>query len=178
MRWQSLFTVLLVASQALAQDDPAAELARRVNLHRAGLGLPAIPWSPALAQVAQAHVDDLERNPPAGTCNGHSWSPSRRWKACCYTDDHAKAACMWNKPREITAGAYPGDGFEIWAWRSGRMSVDFAIEGWVGSPAHHEVIANRGPWAAVRWQAMGVAVSAHYAVAWFGREPDGTTIGQ
>lgn len=175
-RWLLLLAMLPLACGA--QDDLAAELLRRINQHRAGLGLPPIPGSPALTQVAQAHVDDLERNPPAGACNGHSWSPSRRWKACCYTDDHAKAACMWNKPREITGGAYPGDGFEIWAWRSGRMTVEFAIEGWTTSPAHHDVIANRGPWAAVRWQAMGAAVSTRYAVVWFGREPDGTTIGR
>lgn len=167
--------LLLAALPAAAQDRSgsiADELLRRLNAYRAQRGLEPIPRSPALTRVAEAHVADLERNPPTGTCNGHSWSPSRQWKACCYTDDHAKAACMWNKPAEITGGAYPGQGFEIWAWRSGRMTVDFAIEGWKGSVPHHQVLTNQGPWAAYRWRAMGTAISEHYAVVWFGMEPD------
>ena len=31
----------------------------------------------------------------------------------CYTWDHANAAGMWNKPREITNYQYLGNGFEI-----------------------------------------------------------------
>lgn len=167
---------LLVATLAAAAQDRgssnADELLRRLNAYRAQRGLEAIPRSPALTRVAEAHVADLERNPPVGSCNGHSWSPSRQWKACCYTDDHAKAACMWNKPAEITGGAYAGQGFEIWAWRSGRMTVDFALDGWKGSVPHHQVLINQGPWAAYRWRAMGAAISERYAVVWFGMEPD------
>ena len=47
---------------------------------------------------------DLERHPPSGQCNTHSWSANARWSACCYTRDHAQARCMWDKPREISRG--------------------------------------------------------------------------
>lgn len=169
----ALSAVLPAAAQDRA-DTPVDELIRRLNAYRLQQGLEAVPRSPLLTRVAEAHVADLERNPPRAPCNGHSWSPSRQWKACCYTDDHAKASCMWNKPAEITAGAYPGQGFEIWAWRSGRMTVDFALEGWKGSGPHHQVLVNQGPWASVRWRAMGAALSEHHAVVWFGMEPDPT----
>jgi uncharacterized protein YkwD len=160
------------AIAAAQRRADAAELLRLLNAYRVQRGLHAVPVSPSLTQVAEAHVADLERNPPAGMCSGHSWSPSRQWKACCYTDDHAKAACMWEKPREITAGAYPGYGYEMWAWRSGRMTLEFALEGWKNSPPHHEMLASLGPWKAQPWLAMGVAVSQHHAVVWFGTDPD------
>lgn len=160
------------AVAAVQRRADAAELLRQLNAYRLQRGLHAVPMSPSLTQVAEAHVADLERNPPAGACSGHSWSPSRQWKACCYTDDHAKAACMWEKPREITAGAYVGYGYEMWAWRSGRMTLEFAIEGWKNSPSHHEMLASLGPWKQQPWLAMGVAVSQHHAVVWFGTDPD------
>lgn len=159
-------------AQTQQPEQLADELLRTLNQYRVSRGLQPVPLSPSMTRVARAHVADLERNPPQGVCNGHSWSPSRRWKACCYTDDHAKAQCMWDKPREITGGVYPGSGFEIWAWRSGKMTLQFAVEGWKGSPAHHDVLINKGPWATVPWRAMGAAVSEHYAVVWFGSEDD------
>lgn len=173
LRHNLLAMLLAMAGAAGAQDlDAARELMRRLNDYRVSKGLQPVPVSPLLLRVAEAHVLDLERNPPVGACNGHSWSPSRQWKACCYTDDHVKAQCMWDKPVEITQGAYRGQGFEIWAWRTGAMTVDFALEGWKGSPAHHAVVLSQGHWAQMPWQAMGAAISQHFAVVWFGPLPD------
>lgn len=79
---------------------------------------------------------------------------------------------MWNKPREITAGRYPGFGFEILAWHSRHMTPAIALNQWQRSSLHNDLIVNQGTWTNTRWQAVGAAVSKHYAVVWFGREPD------
>jgi uncharacterized protein YkwD len=165
----------MVAGQAIAQGirkQESTELLQRLNAYRAQNGLERIPTSPAMTAVAEAHVLALEANPPTGVCNGHSWPSSKLWKECCYTDDHAKAQCMWDKPKEITAGRYQGAGFEIWAWRSGQMTLEFAIEGWKSSAPHNDVLVNKGPWAKITWRAAGAAVSQRYAVVWFGMDSD------
>lgn len=144
-----------------------------INAYRAERGLPAIPLSPSLTRVAEAHAQDLESaSTRPAQCNLHSWSGAGRWTACCYTDDHAKAACMWAKPREITGGAYPGDGFEIAHSGSAGVTPESALSGWQTSPGHHDVMLNRGTWASMPWRAMGVAVTAHHALVWFGKEAD------
>ena len=76
---------------------------------------------------------------------------------------------MWDKPREITRGSYAGDGFEISAWHSDRMTPTQALESWKRSSPHLSVILNRGNWSNIAWQAMGGAVSGRYAVVWFGK---------
>ena len=170
----ALLTIMLVGpatAQGIRKPE-SNELLQRLNAYRAQKGLERIPNSPALTAVAEAHVLSLEANPPAGVCNGHSWPPSKLWKECCYTDDHAKAQCMWDKRKEITGGRYQGAGFEIWAWRSGQMTLEFVLEGWKSSALHHDVLVNKGPWSKVTWQAAGAAVSQHYAVVWFGMDPD------
>jgi hypothetical protein len=159
-------------------NDPTPEapapttLASLINQYRVAQGLSAIPVSVSLTRVAEAHVADLEKNAPTGTCNLHSWSNQGNWSSCCYTGDHAAAQCMWDKPREITNGVYKGDGYENAAWNSGVMTAAGALEQWKSSPAHLDVILNRGIWANSQWKAIGAAVSAHYAVVWFGKETD------
>ena len=175
-RLRLLVAVFLIAAvDAAAQvsaASPAAQLVMQVNAHRLEQGLAAIPLSASLTRVAQAHVRDLEASHPAGACNAHSWSDRGDWTPCCYTADHAQAQCMWDKPREITRGAYPGNGFEIAFWTSGRVNPDEAMNRWKASPGHHGVMLNQGVWAGSRWRAIGVAVSAHYAVVWFGEEAE------
>jgi uncharacterized protein YkwD len=167
-----LSLISLGASGQEVSQTPAERLASLVNEYRGEQSLHSIPISPSLTQVAEAHVKDLERNRPVGACNGHSWSPAGDWSACCYTADHAQAKCMWDKPREITRGAYKGAGFEIFYWTGGRATPEGALSSWKSSPGHHGVILNHGVWSTSRWQAVGVAISEHYAVIWFGQEPD------
>lgn len=159
-------------AQTIAASPPADRLAGLINGFRVAQGLTAIPVSPLLIEVAQAHVQDLEQALPAGRCNGHSWSSAGDWRACCYTADHAQAQCMWDKPREITRGAYAGPGFEIVFWAGGNATPEMAFERWKSSAGHLDVILNRGVWSRLHWQAMGVAVSAHHAAVWFGESPD------
>jgi uncharacterized protein YkwD len=162
------------------QDLDEADLARMVNDYRADNGLPPVPLSRSLNAVARAHVRDLMANRPdtgtgfgRGRCNMHSWSSAGRWTPVCYTRDHAQATAMWSKPREITRGAYPGNGYEIAYWFSGRVTPEIALDGWIGSRSHNDLLVEDGPWRNADWQAMGVGIYGSYAVVWFGQEPDG-----
>jgi hypothetical protein len=164
---------------AAYQRAEEAELARLVNRYRADVGLPPVPLSRSLGAVAEAHVRDLMEHHPdsatgfgSGRCNMHSWSSAGRWTPVCYTPDHARASAMWSKPREITRGAYTGNGYEIAYWYGGRITPEIALYGWQDSPAHNDLIVEDGQWRGADWQAMGVGIYGSYAVVWFGKEPD------
>jgi hypothetical protein len=182
-----LLTVALLAPPAVAsaQGVPGtigscltaqeATLADLVNGHRAGHGLPPVPVSRALSTVGQWHVWDLGSNAPAvGACNMHSWSSARPalWSAVCYTPDHAQAAGMWNKPREISGNVYTGIGYELSAGGGLAITPSLALALWQGSPGHNTVILNQGSWAGRTWRAMGVGLAGGYAVLWFGEQSD------
>lgn len=146
----------------------ARELYDLMMAYRATEGLPSIPVSIALSQVAQSHVWDSNTNMPAGgSCNLHSWSDTSPWTGCCYTSDHAQAECMWRKPREFTS--YTGNGYEISA--SGTSDPERALQLWQGSSGHDDVIMNRGIWDAP-WGAIGLAIEGGSAHVWFGREAE------
>jgi len=92
---------ILFSFSAFAQIDKAkAEaIAKLINAYRAEKKLPNIPFSSKLTEVAELHAMDLMAHPPKGDCNMHSWSDQEKWEGCCYTDDHKKASCMWDKPK-------------------------------------------------------------------------------
>ena len=149
--------------------SPSQQLAETINEYRASKGLPRVAVSPLLNEVAQLHVEDLENNSPdRGECNMHSWSKSKQWSSCCYTDNHSNVSCMWDKPREITNNRYSGNGYEIAAWSSNTITPSYALDLWKKSKGHHDVILNRGIWNRATWRSIGVAMSDHYAVVWFG----------
>lgn len=151
----------------------SSTMAEVINQYRQAQGLPAVSISTSLTLVAEAHVNDLQyANPVGGNCNLHSWSNQGNWSSCCYTDDHAQAECMWNKPTQITGGLYTGNGYEISAWYSNKMTPNRALESWKSSEGHHDVILNRNTWKNITWNAVGGAVSENYAVVWFGKELD------
>jgi uncharacterized protein YraI len=145
-------------------------LINAINQYRVDNGLGAIPISPSLCIVAEAHVNDLRDNAPhtAPTCNLHSWSDQGNWSACCYTPDHAQAWCAWNKPSELTD--YQSNGYEI-AY-SGPDDTQLAVTTWAGSSGHNAMILNLGIWADLQWQAIGAAQHDGYAHVWFGTDPD------
>lgn len=150
-----------------------------VMAYRASLSLPPIPLSPSLSYVAKTHVRDLEKHSSSvhGRCNMHSWSADGPWTACCYTDDHAQAKCMWYKPKELTG--YTGYGFEISAMISGiAMTPERAIRIWQLSPGHNAVMINSGSWRRTPWNAIGVGIYRRYAVIWFGQENDPCSAGE
>ena len=125
-----------------------------------------------LCTVGAIHTEDLAKNKPdaAPECNLHSWSDAGPWSACCYTADHAKAKCMWDKPKELTV--YPGNGYENAAASGGAITPAQALDLWKGSPAHNEVILNEGIWKDFPWGAVGAGFYEGYAVLWFGVEAD------
>lgn len=156
-------------------------MADLVNDYRAQNGLPPVRLSKALTAVAQWHTLDTEHAHDVSgvwgsdsSCSIHSWYgvPGSSYRKCCYTADHAKAACMWNKPKELSGGAYTGAGFENAA--VGYSSVKAAVEGWKSSSGHNRVILNKGTWADTHWKAMGVGVDpvlrSYYL--WFGQDAD------
>jgi len=153
--------------------DPGADavaLAQLINDYRARIKLPRIAISPALSKVAQAHLRDLNKYKPdhGDRCNMHSWSTDGKWSACCYDGSRGAQKCMWAKPHEIAG--YRSPGYEIAASAAG-ITPDQALKQWQTSPAHHEVMINRGIWTKP-WGALGVAIEGDYAVAWFGEQPD------
>lgn len=151
-------------------SEQERSLHRLINEYRSASGLPAIPLSKSLTVVAQIHAQDLDTNPPEGSCNMHSWSDSGSWTSCCYTPDHAQAACMWNKPRELTN--YSGVGYEISYMHSWAATPSEALAGWKSSSGHNSVIMNLGTWASINWRSVGVGIFGNYAVVWFGEETD------
>ena len=166
--------ILVFSSIAKAQSEvdsaKAQQLFQQINAYRKSLKLSAIPQSPKLTKVAELHAKDLSQHPPEADCNLHSWSAHGSWKPCCYTRDHANAACMWDKPKEIAG--YQGQGFEIAHRSTAGATPEGALSGWKRSPGHHEVMINKGQWSRVEWKAMGVAVFGEYAVVWFGMLED------
>lgn len=181
-----LWALMLASATPLpATGGEVEHLATLINQFRHDHGLPPIATSSALTEVADAHARDLEHNRPdlamdarGRPCNMHSWSAASGSTPVCYTPDHAQAEMMWNKPREITRGRYPGTGFEIAARHSIGMDAVLAVDLWRGSPDHLDVILEQGPWRGARWQAMGVSIDGQFAVIWFGKTPDATTIAQ
>jgi hypothetical protein len=177
--------VPLVHAQAVPPNTASClsvaetELAALTNAYRQQNSLAALPVSFSLSSVAQWHVWDLHANSPdGGSCNLHSWSNARPalWQPMCYTADHAQAAQMWNKPRQVTANVYNANGYEIASGFGGSISASQALNLWKASPAHNAVILNSGIWAPFPWHAMGVGLHQGYAVIWFGElvDPLGT----
>jgi hypothetical protein len=167
------------------QDDDCAipgsgaTLCTLINDYRQANGLPTIPISKALTAVSVAHTWDLYWNEPdlPAACNLHSWSnnpPANvMWSDCCYTSDHAQAACMWNKPSEITDTwtiQYNAYGYEISA--GGTQNPVTCLNLWKGSASHNDVILNQGMWATHPWQAIGCSASLNSCSAWFGESTD------
>jgi hypothetical protein len=158
--------------ECLSEDETT--LAQLMNEYRVAEGLQPIPVTVSLTAVSQWHVWDLDVNQPTGgDCNLHSWSDGSLWTPVCYTADHANARGMWDKPREITANTYTGNGFEIAYWSSGTATPAGALSGWKNSSGHNDVILNAGIWASYNpWPAMGVGMRDGYAVIWFGDKSD------
>ncbi len=145
--------------------------------YRKAKGLGPIRISAQLSQVAQAHARDLAENykfDVKNKCNPHSWSSKGKWSSCCYTNDHKKAQCMWDKPREIAG--YESAGYEIAYYSSAGASAEEGLEGWKKSPSHNPLIVNEGIWNKVDWKGVGVGVYKEYGVVWFGELEDKSPI--
>jgi uncharacterized protein YkwD len=144
--------------------------------YRRTKGLPPIPLSAKLTQVAQTHTRDLSDHytfDANNKCNPHSWSDKGTWTSCCYTPDHKEAACMWQKPKEIAG--YEGNGFEIAFYSSAGATPKEGLDGWKASPGHNPLLINTGIWKDVKWNAIGISLYKSYGLVWFGEVGDDVT---
>lgn len=144
--------------------------------YRKEKGLPSIPISAKLTQVAQTHARDLMTNykfDVDNKCNPHSWSKKGKWSACCYTNDHKQAKCMWDKPKEIAG--YEGAGYEIAYYSSKGATAEEGLDGWKKSPGHNPLIINEGMWEKAKWKSIGIGFFGEYGIVWFGEVADETT---
>ncbi len=156
-------------------------LAALINAYRVQNGKRAHPLSRTMMTVAGAHVADLTENPSidSGRCVPHSWSRENGllWSGCCYTVDHAQAGCMWDKPRELSAGLdmiqYTGNGYEIAMRGYDGNTPEQVLEAFVASPPHRAVILSASGWEFLDTApAMGAAMRGKYSVVWFGDSRD------
>jgi len=168
-----IFILSLFQNEVFAQqlNEEEKKLYSLLMDYRKEKGLPIIPLSQSLTFVAQTHAKDLnDTHPDVFPCNMLSWSSKGPGILCCYTSDHAKAECMWSKPKELTS--YTGNGFEISYGSFGSMATALgAIGGWKKSARHNAVIINQGVWKEP-WNAIGLGIYQGYAVVWFGNEKD------
>jgi hypothetical protein len=160
-------------------SDEEQKLARLIHDYRSKHGLVPTSITYSLTQVAKVHVRDLHENflvtvpqSPGLGCNLHSWSSKGNWTPVCYRPDYALAATMWNKPREITANMYTGNGYELAYWSSIPATASRILTGWQQSPPHQAVLLETGGWQQKRWPAMGVGIHGQFAAVWFGDRPD------
>lgn len=174
-----IFVILMLmgmpgpAEEEVCVTEEEKKLYEMIMEYRKSKKLKPIPYSAKLTRVAQAHVRDLAANfdyENRGECNPHSWSDKGKWSPCCYTNDHSKAACMWDKPKEISG--YEGAGYEIAYFSSGGASAAEGLEGWKKSPGHNPLLINSGSWEKLQWQSIGIGIYEQYAVVWFGEQED------
>jgi hypothetical protein len=158
-------------------SDYEQALFEELNRYRAQHKLPALVLSHSLTLVAQTHCRDLQINQPhrRSNCNMHSWSNKGPWSACCYTPDHRRSSCMWQKPSELTP--YKSDGFEIAFYSTARYAnasafAADAVQNWSKSKGHNDVIINKGTWRNVEWKAVGIGHYGEFATVWFGETTD------
>lgn len=165
-----------LSCDAIELSDDEYALYREIMNERARHGLHQIPLSAALTEVAQIHADDAVAFPDIfqGQCNLHSWNSSRHWTGCCYTADHSKASCMWDKPQEIAGFRAPG--YEI-AYR-GSHAPSGMLDLWLESSGHRDVILNRETWQDRPWESIGIGISERdddnlrFAYVWFSERRD------
>lgn len=165
------------SDEAVCLSEEEKKLYDQIMLYRKSKHLKPIPFSAKLTKVAQTHVRDLEANfdyDTRGECNPHSWSDKGKWTSCCYTSDHAQAACMWSKPREISG--YEGEGYEIAYYSSEKASAIEGLDGWKKSAGHNPLLINSGTWSKLEWKSIGVGIYGKYGVVWFGQGEDKSRI--
>jgi len=144
-----------------------------INIYRGENKLSSIKSSDKLNLVAQLHASNLQKYyKDLKRCNLHSWveEKGKPWKTCCYTDNHSNAKCMWEKPMQIAK--YKGNGYEIAAYSSDSINAEMALNMWIQSKGHNDVMLNKGIWKKINFKGIGIGISGNYAVVWFGEYED------
>lgn len=108
-------------------------VADRVNAHRASVGCPPLQWSPALAQVAEAHSFDMDRQHYFGHTDPQGRSPFDRLHVAGITYRSAGENLMM-----------------------GSTDPDTVLATWLRSPPHRATIEN------CSFTEQGIGVSGAY----------------
>lgn len=167
------FTFVEVPFSEVTLSLEEKKLYELIMEYRKSKDLPPIPLSAKLTLVAQTHARDLTANykfDADNKCNPHSWSKKGKWSACCYTNDHRQAKCMWDKPREIAR--YNSNGYEIAYYSSKGATAEEGLAGWKRSAGHNPLIINDGMWSKVQWKGIGIGIYGEYGIVWFGEIAD------
>jgi uncharacterized protein YkwD len=77
---------------------------------------------------------------------------------------------MWEKPMQIAK--YKGNGYEIAAYSSDSINAEMALNMWIQSKGHNDVMLNKGIWKKINFKGIGIGISGNYAVVWFGEYED------
>ena len=150
-----------------------------VNNWRVKHELRAQPISASLVATAREHGSAQHDGAfNSGGCNAHSWtkdpSGEDRWEACCYDNQNLGATqkCMTDKPKQVTGGAYTGNGYEIAATNRGNDADGYqrAVVAWDNSGGHQRYMMNSGGNVE---NAMGCSMNG-MAVCFFSAQSEGS----
>ena len=129
MSWSRLLPLALLAIVACDSDDPLApeieldpgveQFVSLLNAHRVDVGCPALEWNRPVADVAQAHSDDMATRSFFSHTNPDGKSPFDRL---------SDAGVTYSSAAENIAHGYP--------------TAAAVLSGWLGSPGHRANIEN------------------------------------
>lgn len=142
------------------------ELFNAVNAYREANGQTPVRLSESLSRLGNRRALDLIQNMKMLT---HSWSN------CRYDfNDESTWPCLSGSPSRLNIG-YSGKGNET-IYRTSKNEVDpaAALDAWKKSDLHSSIILNKGMFAAMPWEEVGVAIDGPYATLWFGYRPGST----
>lgn len=155
---ETIFTADNCQGDAVSNEESA--LLDAVNSYRASQGLAPVKISASLSKLGNRRMLDLQLNVKTIS---HSWSNCRY-----EVSDEKTWPCLTDSPRRLRSG-YTGQGYETLFRAMGRRATAAAaLEAWKKSSLHNSIILNRGMFAAMPWEEMGVAIEGEFAALWFG----------
>ncbi len=155
-----IFSSANCVGDAVSPDEKA--LFEAVNKYRSDNGLQPITLSVGLSILGNRRVLDLKQNMRTLT---HSWSN------CPYeVNDEKTWPCLLDSPTRLNTG-YKGQAYETLYRSSRKVDPAAAIEAWKKSSLHTSIILNKGMFAEMQWDGMGVAIDGQFAALWFGHPP-------
>jgi hypothetical protein len=161
-------------------------LCNEVSNYRERNGLNRLTYSNILTFVAATHVVNMvkfyDRSDPNG-CSRHSWytdpdiqTKDRWFSTCCYTLTTG-AACMANKPRELSIWLFPDEPskqYSSQAFENFQLNFNADANGlvyqWSISPGHDALLRLTSA------KACGAAKLSYYYMLWIGNAVDSSVV--
>jgi len=135
--------------------ESSQDMVNQINRYR---GL-KVTCDGTLAYLAYQHTIDQQAHYDSGSngqtlyndnCNVHSWKGYNSKKgSCCFTSSFTNNQCMWDAGDKISGNV--GNVFEISVGPDNvgnynDVTFNAALNSWVGSGAHNEVLQGTGQW--------------------------------